>query len=136
MLARGKFLISVFVFLSLAEVVDAAPTEQETSWIESIFDNNAADDLANLKVCGKPELHSQYLQSLSGAGIAHPKTDPNKIMALVRQIQRKADSLAQMRAHFIEQDSPTPEKLESDCAFDVGQALKHLEALDDFIIKS
>lgn len=133
---REIFLISLFVLLSFSKVADAAPTEKETTWVESIFDSNAADDLANLKVCGKLELHSQYLQSLLGAGIAHPRTDPNKITALVRKIQRKADSLAEMRTRFKEQDSPTPEEFESGCKFDVRQAVKHLEALDDFIIES
>ena len=136
MLTREKFVISLFVLLSLSKVADAAPTEKEIAWVESIFDNNAADDLANLKVCGKLGLHSQYLQSLLGAGIAHPQTDPIKITALVRQIQRKAESLAEMRTRFKEEGSRAPEEFESGCRFDVGQAVKHLEALDDFIIES
>lgn len=136
MLSRIYFSVSFFAFASLSAAVEAAPTDKETKWVEAIFDYNAADDLANLTVCEKPELYGHYLQSLLGAGMAHPRTDPNKIAALVRQIQRKATSLADMRKGFNERTPPTPEEFESGCRFDVGQAVKHLEDLDDYIFKS
>lgn len=134
MFSRKPLSISFVVFLGLSTVVTATPTKQEMAELAAMFDNNAADDLANLRVCGKLELHSQYLQSLLGAGMAHPNVDPQKISALVRQIQRKATALAEMRMGF-NQGTP-PEEVEAGCRFDVRQAVKHLEALDDFIFNS
>lgn len=133
-LFRKNLPMTFFAFLSLSTLASAAPTEQEKARLAAVFDYNAADDLANLQVCKKPELHSQYLQALIGAGIAHPNTDPAKIAALVREIQRKSTALAGMRKHFNE--GTPPDEIDSGCRFDVGQAVKHLEVLDDLILSA
>lgn len=128
--------VGCLTILSIATTAVAAPSKEEVKSVAGIFDFTAVDDLAVLRVCGKPELETQYLHSLIDAGLAYPKADPKKVTALIRQIQRKASSLAESRTRFNQSAPPTPEEFEEGCRFDVRQAEKRIETLDDFIFKS
>ncbi|MCI3947094.1 hypothetical protein K0038_04182 [Pseudomonas syringae] len=133
-MTRVKLLACMALILIITSTVEAAPTKQDLAAVSRVFDDNAADDLAALKMCGKPELYYQYLNSMSDAGALYPQRDPQKMRALIRQIQRRGDSLASMRTRFNE--SSKQDVIDEDCKFDTGQALKHLKILDDFIFKS
>lgn len=131
---RMKVMGWVAMMFSVSSMVEAAPTKQDLEAVRMVFDYNAADDLAAFKMCGKPELYYQYLNSMLDAGTSYPQRDPKKMRALIRQIQRKGDSLASMRTGFNEYSKQ--EERDADCIFDTGQALKHLKILDDFILKN
>lgn len=133
-LNRMKVLGWVAMMFSVSSMVEAAPTKQDLEAVRMVFDYNAADDLAALKMCGKPELYYQYLNSMLDAGASYPRTDPKKMRALIRQIQRKGDSLASMRTGFNEYAKQ--DVIDERCSFDTDQALKHLKTLDDFLFKS
>jgi hypothetical protein len=124
----------VAALFSVCSMAEAAPTKQDLEAVRMVFDYNAADDLAAFKMCGKPELYYQYLNSMLDAGASYPQRDPKKMRALIRQIQRQGDSLASMRTGFNEYSKQ--DVIDERCSFDTGQALKHLKILDDFIFKS
>jgi hypothetical protein len=132
----SRTVVAIFLGLisALSVTAEAAPTKQELDAVRMVFDYDAADDLAAFKICGRPDLDNQYLQSMLDAGASYPQTDPKKMRALIRQIQRKADSLASMRTGFNEYSKQ--EAIDERCEFDKRQAMKHLQILEDFIFKS
>lgn len=107
-----KMLVNVLALL-VSTGANAAPSKEDMSWVASIIDNNAADDLANLKVCDKFDLHSDYLRALFEVAAVYPNVDPTKFSALVRQIQRKADVLAEIRTSSYQQMPEKKQKLVS-----------------------
>lgn len=134
MVIRKRLSACVALALSFSCVVGAAPTKQDLEAVQMVFDYNASDDLAYLEACGKPALRNQYLQSMHDAGAAYPNRDPQKIRALIRDIERRADSRVQLQSslwNFLDQKD-----IDEDCKFNIGQALKRLNTLDDFIFKS
>ena len=112
----------------------AAVSKADKKEFMSLIDNVAADDMAELRLCNQEKLRSDYVQSLLSAALKYPGTDPLKVTALVRQIDRRADALYEMRAGW--QKTSTEEQKAQNCSFSVGQAKKHLGVYDDFIFKS
>lgn len=112
----------------------AAVSKADKKEFMSLIDNVAADDMAELSLCDQYSLRSDYVQSLLSAALKYPGTDPLKVSALVRQIDRQADALYKMRASW-QKDMPEAQRAEN-CAFTERQARRHLKVYDDFIFKN
>lgn len=125
---------SIVMALSLPLLASAAPTKADREELKALIDNAAADDLGELRLCNQEKLRSDYLQSLLSAALRFPNTDPAKVSALIRQIDRRGDVLYEMRAGW--QKDQSAKYIAEHCEFAVRQARKHLTVYDDYIFKS
>jgi len=112
----------------------AAPTENEKQEIQDIV-SYSGQTLGGLLECEEKALHSQYRAALSDAMFAYPGTDPVKVRALLRKIDRQAEVVSSLGIKKI--PNPTPDVIEAHqttCRHNTLTAKKNLQQLDDFIL--
>lgn len=125
----------LFSLSLFAVAVQAAPSESDKKAVETIV-SYSGTTLGGLLECDEEVLYSQYREALSDAMHAYPNTDPTKVRALLRKIERQAEVLGSLGMKKI--SNPTPEIIEahqSTCRHNTRTAKADLQRLDDFILK-
>ncbi|MDD0976193.1 hypothetical protein [Pseudomonas fontis] len=123
------------VLTLLTATATAAPSESEKESIRNIVDSSGPM-LGMLLECDALPLYAQYTAALSDAMHAYPGTDPAKVRALLRKIERQAEVLGSLGMKRI--PNPTPEEIENHqelCQLHARMATNSLQKLDDFILK-
>lgn len=118
----------------VAGAVLAAPTESEKQQIQDIV-SYSGQTLGGLLECDEHALHSQYRAALSDAMFAYPETDPVKVRALLRKIDRQAEVVSTMGIKKI--PNPQPDVIEAHqtvCRHNTLTAKENLQHLDAFIL--
>lgn len=112
----------------------AAPTENEKQRVEDIV-SYSGQTLGGLLECNELTLHLQYRTALSDAMFAYPNTDPAKVRALLRKIDRQAEIFSSLGPKKTQ--NQTPDMIEADqtiCRHNTLMARKNLQHLDNFIL--
>ncbi|MCS8504511.1 hypothetical protein N1E27_15920 [Pseudomonas aeruginosa] len=121
--------------LSFPLVAVSAPSEKDKAEVAAIVERSG-ENLGGLIECDRQDLRDEYVKVLRDALAVYPGTDPIKVRALIRQIERKGEAIGRMGIKSIPE--PTAEDLSRQrdlCGLQVVDAKKDIRALDDFILK-
>lgn len=127
-----RLLITVLLFPLAAA---SATSEKDKKELSEIVERSG-QNLGGLIECDRQDLQMEYLTVLRDALNVYPGTDPVKVRALIRKIERKGEVIGRLGIKGIPE--PTAEDLESQkriCKWQVADAQKDMRTLDDFILK-
>lgn len=113
----------------------AAPSKKDKEAVSNIVERSG-QNLGGLLECDKQDLGDEYLTVLRNALTVYPNTDPIKVDALVRQVERQGKVIA--RLGFKSIPSPTAEDIERQeraCKSQIADASRDLGTLNRFILK-
>jgi len=107
----------------------AEVTKKELDNIRATIDGSY-DVLGTLLYCNELELYSSYLSSLQGAAYSYPNTDPKKVSAYLRLIEKNAQDEAERMMPG--QDQQIKKQI---CETITRTAKRESRLFDEFVIK-
>ena len=113
----------------------SAPSKKDKEEISAIV-ARSDQTLGEVIECDRQDVRYEYVTVLRDAMSAYPGTDPTKVRALIRQIERQAESISRLGFKGI--PSPTPEDLDFQkrvCERQISRAERDMRTMDDFILK-
>jgi hypothetical protein len=119
--------------LALPAIALAAPTKKEKQEIERIV-NNSGQSLGWTMECERPDLGNRYLDTLKDTLAIYPGTDPIKVRALLRQVEREAEAVSKLG--YIPE--PTQEDIDRKamiCERQMKIVQNEMRTMDAFILK-
>ncbi|MNF76453.1 hypothetical protein D3C84_585680 [compost metagenome] len=128
-----KKLLYSILFIPL--VAASAPSQQDKDEISNIVERSG-QNLGGLIECDRQDLQNEYVAVLRDALGAYPGTDPVKVRALIRGIERQGEIFGRLGIKGI--PSPTAEDLERQagiCKWQIADAKRDMRTMDNFILK-
>lgn len=119
--------------LALPVIALAAPTKKEKQEIERIV-NNSGLSLGWTMECERPDLGNRYRETLKDTLAIYPGTDPIKVRALLRQVEREAEVVSKL-GYIPEPNQEDIDRKAMVCERQMKIVQNEMRTMDAFILK-